>query len=131
MKPPYDYPVTPAILERLACDGRCRTILEHNGEITAWTDAAHPPPALEQAVLRRDGHCVIKGCRAQHGQIHHIIWRSRKGPTVIWNLVLVCWRHHRMIHDQGWQLTGHAGTLQWARPDGTILWTTGPPQLAA
>ena len=132
MKPPEEYPVEPTVLERLMCDCRWRAVIEGpDGSVLRFTDAEHPPPALEQAVLRRDVHCRIKGCRSTHGEIHHVIWRSRGGKTVLINLVFVCWRHHRMIHDHGWQLTGDADTLTWARPDGTVLWTSGHPRLAA
>ena len=132
MKPPCDYPVSTSLLERLWCDGRLRAVVEGaDGSVLRFSDAEHPPPAIEQAVLRRDVHCVIRGCRAAHGEIHHIVWRSRGGATVMGNLVFVCWRHHRMIHHDGWKLTGTADALSWACPDGTVLWTTGPPRLAA
>jgi hypothetical protein len=129
---PGDFPLTAPVLERLLCDCRIRLIYDdESGAPVGWTDAQPPPPALEQAVLRRDVHCVIRGCRAKHGQIHHIVWRSRNGKTTYANLVFVCWRHHRMIHDLGWQLTGTADALTWSRPDGTVVFSTGPPRLAA
>lgn len=132
MMAPFEFGLTPTTLERLLCDARLRLVFDDDsGTYVTHTDAAHPPPAMEQAVLRRDVHCVIKGCRRRHGQIHHIVWRSKGGLTRLSNLVFVCWHHHRLIHDHGWKLTGQAGALTWRRPDGSIAWQTGPPRLAA
>ncbi|WP_255467064.1 HNH endonuclease signature motif containing protein [Aeromicrobium senzhongii] len=35
---------------------------------------------------------------------HHVMPWSRGGPTTVDDGVLLCSRHHREVHDQGWQL---------------------------
>ena len=36
---------------------------------------------------------------------HHITPRSQGGPATLGNLVLLCRRHHRAVHQHGWQLS--------------------------
>ncbi len=46
--------------------------------------------------------------------------RTKGGPTVLSNLVLLCWKHHKLVHEQKWSLRGEAGPhVEWIRPDGT------------
>jgi len=47
---------------------------------------------------------------------HHVLRWPLGGPTDLANLVLVCGRHHTLLHTQGFQLTLH--------PDRTIIVTT-------
>ena len=51
-----------------------------------------------RVVIARDRVCVGCGAPASRCQIHHIIFRSKHGRTVIENLVLVCWSCHHGLH---------------------------------
>jgi hypothetical protein len=43
------------------------------------------------------------------------------------NLVLLCWHHHHLIHQRGWQLKLlPSATVEVTRPDGTVM-TSEPP----
>ncbi|MEX2393787.1 MAG: HNH endonuclease signature motif containing protein, partial [Actinomycetota bacterium] len=54
-------------------------------------------------------------------EVHHIKPREEGGPTVLCNLVLLCWDHHEDLHERGWSVLGDAGpNMTWVRPDGTI-----------
>ncbi len=90
------------------------------------------PPHLRRAVTRRDRRCAFPGCRQrpQACQTHHLIPRSRGGPTALWNLVLLCSFHHLVvIHRWGWTLTLNAdGTTTATSPNGMrTLHSHGPP----
>ncbi len=94
------------------------------------------PPHLRRAVARRDRRCAFPGCRQrpQACQAHHLIPRSRGGPTALWNLVMLCPFHHLIaIHRWGWSLTLNAdGTTTATSPDGIrTLHSHGPPSTAA
>jgi hypothetical protein len=94
------------------------------------------PPHLRRAVARRDRRCAFPGCRQrpQACQTHHLIPRSRGGPTALWNLVLLCSFHHLIvIHRWGWTLTLNAdGTTTATSPNGMrTLHSHGPPGAAA
>jgi hypothetical protein len=44
------------------------------------------------------------------------------GPTTLSNLALLCRRHHRAVHEEGFQLEREPdGALQFCRPDGRPL----------
>jgi hypothetical protein len=129
-----DVAVSFRVFERHCCDGRIRIIFEDaDGCPRAWTEARSPAWPLEQAVRRRDVHCRWPGCRRRGGQVHHIVWASRHGPTTYDNLTLLCWYHHRSVHEGGWQLIGPTHDLTIRRPDGTLLahgLAPPPPTLA-
>ena len=62
--------------------------------------------------------------------MHHLIPRSKGGPTRLDNLTLLCHFHHLVvIHRWGWSLTLHAdGTTTAKSPDGIrTLHSHGPP----
>jgi hypothetical protein len=117
-----DVAISRQVFERHCCDGRIRIIFEDaDGRPRAWTEARSPAWPLEQAVRRRDVHCRWPGCRRRFGQVHHVVWASKHGPTTYDNLVLLCWYHHRLVHEGGWHLTGPAHDLTIRRPDGNVL----------
>jgi hypothetical protein len=66
-------------------------------------------------------------------QIHHIIPRSRGGPTSLDNLVPACTFHHLIvIHRWGWTLRLNPdGTTTVTSPDGRIIRDHDPPGQAA
>ena len=55
-------------------------------------------------------------------QGHHIQHWAAGGPTTLFNLVLLCRRHHRSVHEEGFQVRRLAnGELEFRRPDGRVL----------
>jgi hypothetical protein len=47
---------------------------------------------------------------------------AQGGPTTLSNLALLCRRHHRAVHEEGYQVVpGPDGALQFRRPDGRPL----------
>ena len=47
---------------------------------------------------------------------------AQGGPTTLSNLAVLCHRHHRAVHEEGYQVErGADGTLQFRRPDGRLL----------
>ena len=86
-------------------------------------------PALRRTVLARDGGCTFPGCEQRHWlQLHHVIWRSRSGPTEAWNLRARCGFHHQVVHVPGWREEfGTDGAVHIYRPDGTQV-GADPPQ---
>jgi hypothetical protein len=68
--------------------------------------------------------CGFPGCTVRFGdcEIHHVIeWIKQRGPTDLDNLLPLCSRHHRLVHEGHWSLTLHPDrTVVLRRPDGTI-----------
>jgi hypothetical protein len=109
---------------RLACDAS-RVVMRHDldghvVEVAARTRTI--PPALRRALHHRDRGCRFPGCGVRFGQGHHIRHWAQGGPTTLSNLALLCRRHHRAIHEEGYQLDREPdGELRFRRPDGRLL----------
>jgi len=110
--------------QRLACDAS-RVVMRHDAdgrllEVGARTRTI--PPALRRALHHRDRGCRFPGCGLRFGQGHHIRHWAQGGPTTLSNLALLCRRHHRAVHEEGYQLDRQAdGELRFRRPDGRVL----------
>ena len=110
--------------QRLACDAS-RVVMRHDDdgqllEIGARTRTI--PPALRRALHHRDHGCRFPGCGVRFAQGHHLRHWARGGPTTLSNLALLCRRHHRAVHEEGYQVArGPDGTLRFQRPDGCLL----------
>src|SRR2546428_1225714 len=86
------------------------------------------PPALRRALQYRDRGCRFPGCGLPFGQSHHIRHWVNGGPTTLSNLAMLCRRHHRAVHEEGYQVERRAnGELRFRRPDGRLLPEVPPP----
>jgi hypothetical protein len=75
--------------------------------------------ALRRALKERDRGCRFPGCGNRRADAHH--WRHwvHGGETKLENLILLCRRHHRMIHDEQFVIASpQLGTFVFLRPDG-------------
>jgi 5-methylcytosine-specific restriction endonuclease McrA len=110
--------------QRLSCDAS-RTWMRHDSEgnvLEVGRRTRTIPPALRRALLHRDQVCRFPGCGLRFVQGHHIQHWAQGGPTTLANLVLLCRRHHRAVHEDGFRITREAdGTLTFLRPDGRPL----------
>jgi hypothetical protein len=110
--------------QRLACDAT-RVVMRHDAdgritEVGARTRTI--PPALRGALQHRDKGCRFPGCDRPFGQGHHIRHWAHGGPTKLSNLAMLCRRHHRAVHEEGYQVERQAdGALCFRRPDGQLL----------
>jgi hypothetical protein len=61
---------------------------------------------LWYALVLRDEQCAFPGC----GRLplacdaHHIVHWAEGGPTSLSNLVMLCRRHHTLLHTTPWQV---------------------------
>jgi 5-methylcytosine-specific restriction endonuclease McrA len=80
------------------------------------------PPALRRALQHRDKSSRFPGCAVRIAEGHHVRHWAHGGPTTLSNLALLCRRHHRAVHEDGYQVAREAdGALQFRRPDGRLL----------
>src|SRR5438309_4562768 len=116
--------------QRLACDAS-RVVMRHDAdgrllEVGARTRTI--PPAIRRALHHRDRGCRFPGCGVRFGQGHHIRHWAHGGPTTLSNLALLCRRHHRAVHEEGYHVERQAdGELRFRRPDGRPLPDIPPP----
>jgi len=109
-------------VRRLACDASVVTVLEDEaGEPVAIGRKTRTiAPALRRALQARDRGCRFPGCtHRRYVDAHHIHHWAHGGETSLGNLVMLCRRHHRSLHEGG-MLVERApdGELQFRRPDG-------------
>jgi hypothetical protein len=110
--------------QRLACDA-ARVIMRHDPdgqivEVGARTRTI--PPAIRRALHHRDRGCRFPGCGLPFGQGHHVRHWAQGGPTTLSNLAMLCRRHHRAVHEEGYQVERQAdGTLRFRTPGGRPL----------
>ena len=110
--------------QRLACDAT-RVVMQHDAEGRAVEVGARTrtiPPALRRALVHRDHGCRFPGCGSRFGQGHHIQHWAAGGPTTLSNLALLCRRHHRAVHEEGYHVERRADdTLAFRTPVGRLL----------
>jgi 5-methylcytosine-specific restriction endonuclease McrA len=120
---------------RLSCDAS-RTVMRHDDSGRIVDVAARNrtiPPALRRALQARDHGCRFPGCGSRFTEGHHIRHWARGGPTTLSNLALLCRRHHRAVHEEGFEIAGGPDdALRFRRPDGELVpEAPAPPSLSA
>ena len=82
------------------------------------------PKSVERAVRARDKNsCVFPGCRNRRFlQCHHVEHWAHGGETGVDNLVLLCTKHHTLVHEGGFTIRKDF-LDRWAfcRPDGIAV----------
>jgi hypothetical protein len=119
-------PVDPAVARRLACDASITRVVMAGPSEPLDVGRRTPviSPAMRRAVILRDGHCRFPGCDRPHTwcDAHHVVHWAEGGPTALPNLLLLCRRHHRMVHQPGgFRLELVDGRPVFRRPDGMAL----------
>jgi hypothetical protein len=113
----------PRTLDRLLCTARVQAVVEDpSGDPIRLGRMRRDPPGWMLRQLRyRDAECRFPGCGARRfTQAHHVTWWERGGRTDLDNLILICFFHHKLVHEHGWRITRDPdGTVRWFHPDGT------------
>jgi hypothetical protein len=106
-------PVATATVQRLACDTSLTRVLLNSQSAIVDVGRARRLPSgpTRRALLARYGGCAWPGCDrpAAWTAAHHLTPWSHGGATNLDNLVLICHRHHWMVHEGGWTLVRGAG----------------------
>ena len=109
----FSIPISAKAVERIACDCNVTRILLNSD--SAVIDVGRSKrvinPAQRRALNVRDKGCRWPGCDrpATWTSGHHLVHWTRGGPTDLPNLVLLCHRHHWMVHEGRWQLVKTSG----------------------
>ena len=125
-------PVSPETSKRLACDASMmRVVMAGRSEpLDVGRRTPVVPPAMRRAVIVRDRHCRFPGCDRPHTwcDAHHVVHWADGGDTSVPNLLLLCRRHHRLVHDRGgFRVEVLDGRPVFRRPDGSVLEDRAPP----
>jgi hypothetical protein len=112
-------------VRRLCCDGDTVVIVEdEDGEpLNVGRKTRTVPTAIKRALWSRDKGCVFPGCRNKRFvDAHHIQHWSAGGETRLDNLLLLCTRHHRLVHEGGFSVAkDYLDRWYFKRPDGQAV----------
>jgi hypothetical protein len=125
--PPADLelslPISTRTLERLACDSTISRVLLADSMVIDVGRATRVISAPTRRALRvRDRGCRWPGCDRQvnWSTPHHIEFWARGGPGNLPNLVLLCFFHHRLVHEGGWQVVKAGREFRFVPPDRVV-----------
>lgn len=81
------------------------------------------PPAIRRALKRRDQGCRFPGCDCtRFVDAHHVVHWADGGETKMNNLLLLCRKHHRLVHEGGFSVKSTGiGQFRFSDPDGDTI----------
>jgi hypothetical protein len=121
-------PLSGAAARRLACDAfLIPAVLGSNSEpLDIGRGNRTTPRGIRRALDVRDGGCAAPRCDRPPAwcEAHHRVHWADGGDTSIDNLVLLCDRHHGIVHHDGWEIIMRDGLPwfippRWVDPDQT------------
>ena len=113
-------------VKRRCCDGRAVVVTETaDGEpLGIGRKSRIIPKAIERAVRARDNNCcTFPGCNNHRFlECHHVEHWANGGETDMDNLLLLCTKHHTLVHEGGFRIDRDFSD-NWAffRPDGIAV----------
>jgi hypothetical protein len=118
-------PMARETAEMLLCDcSVARVVLSGRSEpLDVGRRTPAVPASMRRAVIVRDRHCCFPGCDRPQSwcDAHHVVHWTNGGSTALNNLVLLCRRHHRLIHHKRFSVEIVDGVPRFHRADGTVL----------
>jgi hypothetical protein len=126
--PPADLelslPISTRTLERIACDCTISRVLLADSMVIDVGRATRVVSApMRRALRTRDRGCRWPGCDRQvnWSTPHHIDFWARGGPNKLSNLTLLCYFHHRLVHEGGWQVVKAGREFRFVPPDRVVF----------
>jgi hypothetical protein len=102
-------PLCASATRRLACDADIIPIVLGADSVPLDLGRTHRliKPHQRKALIARDKGCAYPNCGAPASwcDAHHIIHWLHGGPTDLNNLVLLCRKHHRILHHSQWDVS--------------------------
>ncbi|WP_454164916.1 DUF222 domain-containing protein [Gordonia iterans] len=107
-------PVSPRTARMVMCEASvCTALVDDAGvPLNVGREQRLFPPGIRKALVVRDRGCAFPGCGAPATwcDAHHVEHWEHGGETSLENGVLLCRRHHTLIHHGGWEVfIGHDG----------------------
>ena len=129
-------PLPGPTVRKISCDASIhRVITDGASSILDYGRATRTiPPAVYSSLVLRDWGCRFPGCNRppEWCEGHHIWHWEDGGPTRLPNLLLLCSRHHHVIHLPDWRLEMRPdGTVEVTDPNGRRRTSDPPGRVAA
>jgi len=116
-------PISSKTVQRLACDGVLSRILKADSVVVDVGRATRAvSPAQWRALKARHRTCCFPECDRPINWTnpHHVEFWSRGGPSNVHNLLPLCYFHHRLVHEGGWQVIRAGEGYKFIPPDRVI-----------
>ncbi len=100
-------PLCSETVRRLGCDAALvGLVVDGDGEpLNVGRRTRAIPPTIKRALNARDRGCRFPGCNyTRFVEGHHVKHWARGGETKLNNLVTLCGRHHRLVHEGGFSV---------------------------
>jgi hypothetical protein len=110
-------------VQRLACDGTLSRVMKADSVVVDVGRATRAiSPAQRRALKARYRGCAGPGCDRPINWTnpHHIEFWSRGGPSNLPNFLPLCYYHHHLVHEGGWQVVKAADGVKFIPPDRVI-----------
>jgi hypothetical protein len=104
-------PIATEVARRLSCDASITFSVERkDGSILDQGRVTRDPTTAQRIeIARRDKGCRFPGCSfKEFTHVHHVRHWTNGGETNMDNLITLCGRHHRAVHELGWKMAGNA-----------------------
>ena len=113
-------------VKRLCCDSHAVVITEDEARepLSIGRKTRIVPKAIQRALRARDkASCRFPGCKNhRYLHSHHVEHWSNGGETSLENLVLLCTRHHTLVHEGGFRIEkDFQNRWYFKRPDGIAV----------
>jgi hypothetical protein len=126
--PPADLelslPISTRTLERITCDSSLSRVLLADSMVIDVGRATRTVSApMRRALRTRDKGCRFPGCDrpVDWTNPHHLIHWARRGPNDRANIVLVCYYHHRLVHEGGWHVFRSGREFRFVPPERAFM----------
>ena len=119
-------PLTRETAQRLACDSVMHRVLKAESIVIDVGRAKRTAqPAQWRALRARHRTCAAPGCERPIGwtHAHHVEFWSRGGATNAQRMVPLCYFHHRLVHEGGWQVVLAGERVEFIPPDRPVMVT--------
>ena len=115
--------VSSKTVQRLACDGTLCRVLKADSVVVDVGRATRTVSGSQWRALKaRHRGCAFPGCDRPINwtQPHHVEFWARGGLSNLPNLLPLCYYHHRLVHEGGWQVVKAGQEIQFIPPDRVI-----------
>ena len=120
-------PISPETAERLACDARRLAIRPSGRDLVHSRVGRCASYPQKRALHKRAPDCQYPGCTATRElEAHHLTPVERGGRTELDNLILLCPRHHKQLHDHHIRTSGHGDRPAFADEAGRAITANQP-----
>ncbi len=116
-------PISSKTVQRLACDGTLHRVIKADSVVVDVGRATRSVSASQWRALKaRHRTCAAPECDRPINMTspHHIEFWARGGRSDLPNLLPLCYHHHRLVHEGGWQVIRAGEGVKFIAPERVI-----------